>query len=192
MLFAGSHGLMPEGIKRTIEEAAQPRKDWEEELAKFIHSTTKSDSRTWNRQSRRIPGLSGWNREIESKLVIVLDTSGSVTGAILAAFVAECKAITSLNGITAVIVSADAQVQQVIEPGDEFPTEWKGGGGTNFVPALKAAEEHEPNCIIYLTDGDGAYPKGSPYPVLWALTKTRKVPFGETILLEGIEHAAAA
>jgi predicted metal-dependent peptidase len=187
--LAGSHGLMPDGIKRTIQEATQPRKNWKEELAKFVYSTTKSDTRTWNRVSRRIKGLPGWNREIESKLVIVLDTSGSVTGKILSAFVAECRAITSLNGITAVIMSADAAVQQVIEPGDDFPTEWKGGGGTDFIPALKAAEDHEPNCILYLTDGDGTYPKDSLYPVLWCLTKPRKVPFGDTILLEGIEDA---
>ena len=184
--LAGSRSLMPSGIARTITEATEPRKDWKEELARFIHSNCKSDSRTWNRVSRRAAGLPGWNREIESNIVIVLDTSGSVTGPILSTFAAECRSITSLNGITAVIMSADAKVHQTIQPGEPFPTEWKGGGGTNFCPALKAAEEHEPNCIIYLTDGDGTYPKDCPLPVLWALTKPRKVPFGETILLEGI------
>ena len=187
-VLAGSRGLMPDGIARTITEATEPRKDWKEELAKFIHSTCKSNSRTWNRQSRRVAGLPGWNREIESNIVIVLDTSGSVTGPILSTFLVECRGITSLSGVTAVVMSADAKVHQVIQPGEPFPTEWKGGGGTNFIPALKAAEEYEPNCIIYLTDGDGTYPKSSQYPVLWALTKPRAVPFGEEILLEGINE----
>ncbi len=187
-VIAGSHGLMPGAFSRIIEEATQPRKDWKEELAKFIHSTAKADSHTWARQSRRSKGMPGWNREVESNIVIVLDTSGSVTGPILNAFVAECRAITSLNGISAVIMSADALVHQIVEPGGEFPTEWKGGGGTSFIPALKAAAQYEPNCIVYLTDGCGTYPKGSEYPVLWALTNPYKVPFGETILLEGIEN----
>jgi predicted metal-dependent peptidase len=187
-IIAGSHGLMPDAIARTVQEATAPRKDWKDELARFMYSTCKSDSRTWSRQSRRVKGLPGWFREIESNVVIVLDTSGSVTGPILGAFAAECRAITALNGITAVIMSADAKVQQTIQPGEPFPTEFKGGGGTNFIPALKAAEEYEPNCVIYLTDGDGTYPKDSLYPVLWALTKPRKVPFGESILLEGIEN----
>jgi predicted metal-dependent peptidase len=187
--IAASHGLMPDSIARTVEEATAPRKDWKEELARFVHSTCKSDTRTWTRQSRRVQGLPGWSREIESNIVIVLDTSGSVTGPILSAFAAECRSITALNGVSAVIMSADAKVHQVIQPGESFPTEFKGGGGTNFVPALKAAEEYEPNCVIYLTDGDGAYPKSSQYPVLWALTKPRTVPFGEKILLEGIEDA---
>ena len=191
--LAGSRGLMPDSIKRTITEATEPRKDWKQELAKFIHSTTKADTHTWARPSRRIAGMPGWNREIESKLVIVLDTSGSVTGPILSAFAAECRAITSLNGITAVIMSADAEVQQVIQPGEPFPTEWKGGGGTDFIPALKAAEDYEPNAIVYLTDGYGAYPKDSLYPVLWALPKPmmapHKVPFGEIILLRELKMA---
>ena len=83
-------------------------------------------------------------------------------------------------------MSADAAVHQVIEPGEPFPTEWKGGGGTNFIPALKAAEDYQPNCIVYLTDGDGTYPRDCQYPVLWALTKSHAVPFGEKTLLEGI------
>jgi len=184
--IAASHGLVPDFIARTVEEATQPRKDWKEELARFVYSTCKSDTRTWARQSRRIKQLPGRSREIESNVVIVLDTSGSISGPILNTFAAECRAITALNGITAVIMSADAKVHQVIQPGEAFPTEWKGGGGTSFIPALKAAEEYEPNCIIYLTDGDGTYPKSSQYPVLWALTKPQTVPFGENIFLEGI------
>lgn len=185
--IAASHGLMPDSIARTVQEATAPRKDWKEELAKFVYSTRKSDTRTWTRPSRRVSGLPGWSREIESNVVIVLDTSGSVTGPILSVFAAECRSITALNGVTAVIMSADATVHQIIQPGEPFPTEWKGGGGTSFIPALKAAEQYEPNCIIYLTDGFGTYPKSSQYPVLWALTKPRTVPFGKKILLEGID-----
>jgi predicted metal-dependent peptidase len=185
--LAGSRGLMPESIARTVQEASEPRKDWKEELARFIHRTCKSNTRTWTRLSRRIAGLPGWDREIESNIVIVLDTSGSITPKILGAFVAECRAITALNGITGVVMSADAKVHQIVQPGEPFPTEWKGGGGTDFRSALTAAEAYEPNCVLYLTDGEGTYPKFSKYPVLWALIKPRAVPFGEKILLEGIE-----
>jgi len=186
-ILASSRGMMPESIARTVEEATVPRKDWKEELARYIHSTCKSDSRTWTRQSRRVVGLPGWNREIESNIVIVLDTSGSVTGALLSTFAAECRSILALTGITAVIMSADAAVHQVIQPGEEFPQEWKGGGGTDFRPALKAAAEYQPNCVVYLTDGAGTFPKDCPLPVLWALTKPCTVPFGEKLVLEGIE-----
>ena len=62
-VIASSHGMMPDSIARSVEEATKPRKDWKEELARFISSTCKADHRTWARQSRRIPGMPGWNRE---------------------------------------------------------------------------------------------------------------------------------
>jgi predicted metal-dependent peptidase len=183
--IAGSYSLMPEYAARTVQEATAATKDWKEELARFIHATRKSDTHTWARLSRRVWGLPGWSREIESNIVICIDTSGSVTGGILNAFMAECRSILEISGVTAVVVTADAAVSQVLQPGDPLPIELKGGGGTNFAPALKEAEKYEPNGIVYLTDGAGSFPKGSFFPVLWALTVPCKVPFGDRILIEG-------
>lgn len=190
--MASSYALMPDSMSRVVEAATASVKDWKNELARFIHSTRKSDAHTWARLSRRVPGLPGWGREVESRLVICIDTSGSIVGDTLNAFVAECRAILDLSGITAVIISADAAVSQIVQPGEPFPVTLKGGGGTNFVPALKEAANHEPEAIVYFTDGDGAYPPSCQYPVLWALTKPHAVPFGEKILVEGINGNPAS
>jgi predicted metal-dependent peptidase len=183
--LAGAHGLVPDYVARIVEEATAPAKNWKDELARFVHSHRKSDTRTWKRPSRRVPGLPGWNQDAETNIVICIDTSGSVTGPVMGAFVAECRAILEISGVTAVVISADAEVSQVLQPGDPLPVTLIGGGGTNFAPALKEAENYEPNGIIYLTDGDGEYPPGCPYDVLWALTKPKKVPFGDKTVLEG-------
>jgi predicted metal-dependent peptidase len=185
--IASSYSLMPDSLSRIVKTATASVKDWKSELARFVHATRKSDQHTWTRLSRRIPGLPGWRREIESSIVICIDTSGSIKRNVMNAFGGECRAILELSGITAVIISADAAVSQVVLPGEPFPVELKGGGGTNFAPALKEAENYEPNGIVYLTDGAGAFPKGSIYPVLWALTRPCTVPFGEKIVLEGID-----
>ena len=182
-IVAGSRGLMPSYAARTIDDATQPQKDWRAELAQFIHATKKADSHTWSRPSRRVPGMAGWHREIESRLAICIDTSGSITTELFNTFMAECRAITSLAGITAVLISCDAKVHQVVPPGVPFPTELLGGGGTDFIPALEEAAKHEPDGIVYFTDGAGTYPSGCQYPVLWALTAPHKVPFGESINL---------
>jgi len=182
--LASSRPLIPANVAQAIEEASAPLTDWKNELARFIHSTCKANTHTWSRVSRRVQGFPGWNREIESKLVICIDTSGSTIGPALNAFMNECRAILELAGVTAVLVSADAEVRQVIEPGEPFPTEVKGGGGTSFIPALEEAAKHEPNGIVYFTDGCGDYPPDCAYPVLWALTSPYKVPFGEKILLD--------
>jgi predicted metal-dependent peptidase len=183
--IASSYSLMPDYVARTVEEATAPTKNWKDELARFVHANRKSDTRTWSRPSRRVPGLPGWNQEIDTNIVICIDTSGSVTQKLLSGFVAECRAIAEISGVTAVVISADAAVSEILQPGDALPVALRGGGGTNYAPALREAENYEPNGIIYLTDGDGAYPKGCLYPVLWALTKPHAVPFGEKTLLEG-------
>jgi predicted metal-dependent peptidase len=183
--IAASHGLVPDYVARTVEQATAPTKNWKDELARFVCAHRKSDTRTWKRPSRRVSGLPGWNHEIDTNIVICIDTSGSITQSEMGAFVAECRAILDISGVTAVVISADAAVSQVLQPGDPLPLALKGGGGTNFAPALTEAEKYEPNGIIYLTDGVGAFPPGCLFPVLWALTRPCAVPFGEKTVLEG-------
>ena len=180
---AQSRGYMPAGIARTVDEAQKSKRNWKDELAQFVHAMHKADSHSWNRPSRRIKGLPGWKREPEAKIAICVDTSGSISGGILAAFIAECKGICAIGGITVILVMCDAAVGQVIEPGEPFPEHFVGGGGTDFRPAINEAVKHEPNAIVYFTDGDGTFPDGCALPVLWALTKKCNVPFGEEILL---------
>ena len=186
--IAASHGLVPDYVERIVAEATAPVKDWKNELARFIHSTRKSDCHTWSRPSRRISGMPDAS-EIETTIVICIDTSGSIVGNVMGTFVTECRAILDLAGITAVVISADAKVQQTIQPGETFPTVLMGGGGTSFVPALEAAANYEPDGIVYFTDGEGTYPPSSQFPVLWALTKPCAVPFGEKILVEVAQPA---
>jgi predicted metal-dependent peptidase len=182
--IAASHGLVPAYIARTIEEATASPKNWREELARFIHAHRKAYTRTWTRPSRRIVGLPGWNRDIVTTIVLCIDTSGSISEQQLGMFIAECRSILEIAGVSAVIISADATVSQVLQPGDTLPVTLIGGGGTDFAPALKEAEKYIPDGIVYLTDGDGEYPQNCLYPVLWALTRARKVPFGEVVLLD--------
>ncbi len=62
-----------------------------------------------------------------------------------------------------------------------------GGGGTDFAPAIEAAKEFEPDCIIYLTDGECDSFGDTSVPVLWGLTiknNNFKPPFGEAIFMD--------
>jgi predicted metal-dependent peptidase len=62
----------------------------------------------------------------------------------------------------------------------------KGGGGTDYRPVFDYIEANLPmnTMLLYFTDGDGWFPKYPPsYEVLWALSRTAKVPFGRPLVI---------
>lgn len=183
---AQAAGLLPGTLRRSVDDAQKPQLPWQELLAQFVTAYARSGTRSWTRASRRVPNLiPGWQVEPVTEVAIVLDTSGSVSSSLLKTFIAECKSILGLNGMTAYVLAADAAVGCTIEPGQSFPKVLPGGGGTDFRPALKACEAREGvAAVIYLTDGAGRYPAGCTKPVLWALSERGvKSPFGQSIYL---------
>jgi predicted metal-dependent peptidase len=184
-ILAQNRGLAPASIARTVSENAEPQINWKEYLSQFVHSTRRANDRTWNRPSRRQLGMPGWKRDPENTVAICIDTSGSITDVLLAEFLAELKAICAVSYVSAHVISCDAAVHQVIPPGESIPV-LRGGGGTNFCPALLKAEELEVDAAIYFTDADGTFPDECRVPVLWALTKRATVPFGQSILIRRI------
>jgi len=180
-----ARGLLPGALSRKVDGAQEPRERWQEQLARFVSSYVKSPDRTWSRSSRRLPGLVPGNaRQPETRVAIVLDTSGSVDGPLLEQFTSEARSILAVQGITAHVMSADAAVQTVVEPGEPFPEYLGGGGGTDFRPALSHCERlDDVAAVVYFTDGAGTFPSGCSKPVLWALSQQASVPFGESINL---------
>src|SRR5271169_3594240 len=90
-VLAGSRGMQPANFGRAFERNTEPRKDWREELARFVHATVKATEHTWSRPSRRIAGMPGWKRTPETSIAIAIDTSGSINHEQLSTFVAECR-----------------------------------------------------------------------------------------------------
>jgi predicted metal-dependent peptidase len=183
-VLAQNRGLMPSSIARQVQENTEPRVNWRDLLAQFIHTTHRADMHTWNRPSRRVANMPGWKREPESNIAVCVDTSGSVDDPILGNFLAELKAICAIGGISAHVISCDAKVHQIIPPGEPIP-DLHGGGGTDFRPALAEAEKLDVSGVVYFTDGDGTFPQACCVPVLWALIRRVAVPFGQSILITG-------
>ena len=90
-----------------------------------------------------------------------------------------------------VVIYCDAKVNHVDEfgPSDEIELSMRGGGGTDFRPVFDYIEQNDldPRCLVYFTDTFGDFPDEQPdYPVLWGiLAKGGKVPWGESVLVEG-------
>jgi len=184
------------GKVRVTAERDPAKLPWKELLARFILSQQRNDY-TWMKPNKRyiedgiyLPVL---HSEGVGKLVVAVDTSGSIGQEELNKFLGE------LNGIldqsrpeSAVLIPCDAAVDaefvRTYAPEDYPITSPKlgGGGGTDFTPVFDYVKEQniDPVCLIYLTDMMGTFPEAPPpYPTLWIATSEIQGPFGQTVRL---------
>lgn len=98
-------------------------------------------------------------------VAIVLDTSGSVSGPLLDAALAEVDGILKASRVPCTVLACDAQVhggaQKVTSASMVKPL---GGGGTDMGVGIKAADELTPRhgAIVVLTDGYTPWPTTPP------------------------------
>lgn len=184
-------------LREILGDLPEPKVCWEREFKDFLIAhvmpTTTIDpckpSRTMLASKGKLGYFSpGIQREMGVKKVgIIVDTSGSIDGPILQKFIAESNSIQEQIGCELVLVVADAEVQSVTfhrEP-IEKDFKFKGGGGTDFRPAIKELEKHEIDCAVYLTDMCGSFPEKAPsYPILWASICEQQPPFGRYVKVD--------
>jgi len=188
---AKSCGHEPAGVELPLKEATQSRQDWRAILRDFVSASAASDYR-WSPPNRRYVSsglyLPSVYREGTGKIVIGVDTSGSIGEEELRQFAGEISAVSEQAQPELIhVVYCDAAVSSTQEfgPSEPIVLEPKGGGGTDFRPVFEWVEQNDiqPVCLIYLTDlCCHDYPATPPsYPVLWVTDSRRTAPFGETI-----------
>ena len=194
-MLADKAGKMPADIQLFIDQELQPKVDWRQVLARFVTELTKNDY-TWTIPSPRYMHLGLFLPSLRSpemgRLIIIVDTSGSIDEEMINQFGGEVQDITSMYNIDLTVIYVDAKVKgvQEIERGDRIELKPIGGGGTSFRPGFAYIEENDmrPKAVVYLTDGDcSAFPGQPDYPVLWALFGYRKEfnpPFGEAVYVD--------
>lgn len=192
---AHARGKLPANLQRLVKKAAKPRVDWRSTLHRFIQQAARSDY-SWRSPNTRFIAHGLYLPSLRSEeclpVAVVVDTSGSVDGPMLDAFVAELRGIASeVRPSRVYVLYADAAVHRTdtFEREDEITIDARGGGGTDFRPAIAECElmdDQPPACIVYLTDLMGAFPDRTPeLPVLWASPPTDyEPPFGEHVVIE--------
>ena len=187
-------GRLPASLKEMV-EAASPRTDWRDRFRLLADGLIR-DGITWSRPNRRfLPHglyLPAADKAGPGALAVVLDTSGSITAAELAAYTGDLLGlIDEMQPEEVILVQCDVTVRHVayLQQG-ETPDriEVMGRGGTLFQPAFDWIAENAPHvrAIIYETDLDAADQPADPgIPVIW-LTPTRghRMPFGEIIEIQ--------
>jgi predicted metal-dependent peptidase len=181
----GKH--IPEAARRLIGEiTAQARVDWRLETAEFIKSAAAERS-DWMRSARRHATaaviMPRRQRTIE-RIACIVDTSGSIDAGTMAEFLAVARQAAQEIGCSVRLIAADSDIRydNALQAGDIWPTELPGGGGTDFRPAVRAAEADEAVAgIVYLTDLCGCEPDGVEKPILWLSTTGCVAATGRTI-----------
>jgi len=186
-------GDLPLGIEILVPSLNNATITWEEELYTIIENSVKFDyslsppNKRYISQDVALPSLSG----TRTKLVIAIDSSGSIDGALLGKFLSEVESImNTFVDFEIDLLIADAKVQEhhILYPGDELAYTLKGGGGTNFQNTFDYVDENINNVtlLLYFTDGLGTFPKNEPfYDVIWVSpNKEQEYPFGRVLCLK--------
>lgn len=197
---ARNAGNVPGELARIVAELDKPRVDWRETLRRFIDESSRREY-SWNRPNRRYAGsgfiLPGTVADGMSRLVVIVDTSGSIDDSALASFAAELESAFQEGAAERLsVVYADTRVHRVdeFEAGDVVRIKAKGGGGTDFADAFRwiAREAPDASAVLFFTDlKTRSFGDDPGAPVLWAVwgdsrqfdTLAGRVPFGECLYL---------
>ena len=185
-------GDLPLGIEILIPKLLESKITWSDELYTVIENAVKFDyilippNKRYLSLGVALPSLSG----SKVKLIIAIDSSGSIDNDLLSQFLAEVESImNSFENFEIDLLIADAKVQEhhILYPGDELEYTIKGGGGTNFEETFKYIDENIDGVtlMLYFTDGLGKFPEDEPiYDVVWVVPKEEiEFPFGSVICL---------
>jgi predicted metal-dependent peptidase len=172
-----SFGTLPEEIQRAIkriEESHKPSVDWKRQLRLFASSHGKTYvSHTMKRVSKRYGTRPGIRIRRLNRVVVVIDTSGSIDNQTLMLFMTEIENIRRA-GAEITVIESDCEVQNVYAYRRGKEISMQGGGGTDFDPAFEYINSGKSgffDACIYLTDGCAAEPEIKPRTsLLWVLT----------------------
>lgn len=189
-------------LARELGEMLQPKVDWRDALREFIKSVCAGkDNSTWRRPNRRFLGEGTYMPTLISesvgRVLIAVDTSGSIGGEQLNAFLSEVTGLCEQVSPEMVdLVYWDSAVAgHEIYAREDTPnivssTKPVGGGGTSpsCITSYIKEKNLEPECAIVLSDGYVGNDWGGswPCPVLWCIVGGNKVvaPNGKTIHVE--------
>lgn len=169
------HGTLPGGLQQYIDlliESLKPTLNWRRVLRLFTASSSRTRLKnTIRRPSKRYGTTPGIKIQRKQKILVAVDTSGSVNEDELKEFFSEIYHIWK-QGAEIYVVECDVEIHNQYLYKGIPPTVVSGRGGTDFnAPIRFANEEYLPDAIIYFTDGYASVPEvKSRKPLLWLIT----------------------
>ena len=199
MMNEESRGLMPGYFMSQVEKINEPPVlSWQKILKKYVGTITANKRKTRTRLNRRQPerfDLSGTMDDKVLKIVVAIDTSGSVDDDMIAKIFNEIFAILAKRKHDITVIECDAEVRRVYKARTPADIKLKvaGRGGTWFSPAIEYINNDKyfrDALLIYFTDGYGEseIPKPKTYRNMWVVIGDArhlsvKEPYGAVLSL---------
>ena len=199
MMNDESRGMMPGFFMSKVEEINRPPVlSWQSILKKYVGTIASSKIKTRTRLNRRQPNrfdISGEVADKVLKIVVAIDTSGSVNDDQIAVIFNEIFAILAKRKHEITVIECDSAVQRVyrVRNAGEIQKKVAGRGGTYFTPVIEFINNDKyfrDALLIYFTDGFGEdeIPKPKTYRNLWVILDNAdnlslKEPYGAKITL---------
>lgn len=170
---SGSYNSIPDALKIKIEKLkkkAKPLADWKRFCRRFLGNEysylTKKSRR---RESTRFPEMMGTRHQRNSKILVAIDTSGSVSMKEYYEFMSQ---INTMKGVvTFDIVECDTSIRYIYTYKNKPNDKLHGGGGTNFrEPMEYFKEKGDYDALVYFTDGYSDIPDITPKETLWVIS----------------------
>jgi len=186
-------GNLPKDLELVVPQYFSHKVDWREFLYGYIATHAKT-SYTFAPPNMKFLYRGIYLPSMHSDLlrvIVAVDTSGSVDEALLATFLGEVTSMMQQYPNYEIdLITADAKVQshQTFLPGEPLDYTISGGGGTDFRPVFEYIDQQidYPTLLLYFTDGQGVFPQSEPsYDVLWIMPVLEDIPFGESVILLG-------
>ena len=192
-------GRLPAHQRELIQRIlAPPKIKWQNVLRKYVGTLPDGYRKTKTRLNRRQPeryDISGRARSRTVRLVVAIDTSGSMDPDTLEKVFIEIFGILKHVDHEITVIECDSEVHNVYraEKMADVDLEVHGRGGTSFIPVIDYINKngrYRDALLVYFTDGfgDAEIPKPRTYRNIWVTTSghlSLEEPYGEVVELEG-------
>ena len=145
-------------IEKIDEITKEKSLNWKQLLRKYTqrwaYGKSPNKFRTWNKRNRRQLPLPGHKR-YHNKIIVAVDTSGSIDKEQFKSFFKEIETITrDISKFKVIQCDADIKAINHYKRGDYKKIDLKGRGGTDFQPVFDWIREHKEadSLLIYFTD----------------------------------------
>lgn len=152
-------GYVPGEIQQTIDELFKQKEsvfNWKAYFRRLMGTSYKIfTKKTYRKPSKRFEDSAGLKIKKKQRILVGIDTSGSVSEAELVDFFSEINHIYRA-GVSVHIIECDACIHRQYEYKGKFDGTVSGRGGTEFKPIIDYYNNHlqEFTTLIYFTDGE--------------------------------------